>query len=476
MKTIRGKLIIYFFVFVILFHVTAISIFVSSNELTKTYNDSFQRFLLLNTISQQTSELYSTTKSYVNEPKSGSAEDYYRIKSELEGNVDQLTTTFYYIDTIEMKNYINLIETYIRETELTVGFVLRDDSEKYINHLEEAGNASDYIAESTLEIIKLELTAYQSFYDDLQLRNKNFLLFIAFLFLTTIMLAVFFALWYSKGITRPLGQLSVAAEEVSRGDLKGDPINVHTNDELRLLGDTFNQMRSNIYELFEEIQDQSELDRLVKEMELKHLQNQINPHFLFNTLNTISKMAYLEDAKSTSGLIDSAATLLRHSLGEIEHRVSLEDEVKVVKDYFHIQKVRFSERITFHVDIDESCLVLEVPRLTLQPLVENAFIHGIEGKEEGGMISLVIYQELKNVIVEISDDGVGMEQEKVNQILSLTKQQEEHVGHSTGIGLTNVIRRLQLFFRLTHIVEMKSKPGQGTMIRLLLPQDKEELE
>ncbi|MFB4168442.1 sensor histidine kinase [Virgibacillus sp. JSM 102003] len=476
MKTIRGKLIIYFFVFVILFQVTAISIFVSSNELTKTYNDSFQRFLLLNTISQQTSRLYSTTKSYVNEPKSGSAKDYYRIKKELEGNVEQLMATFYYIDTIEMKNYINLIETYIRETELTVGFVLRGDSEKYMNHLEEAGNASDYIAESTLEIIKLELTAYQSFYDELQLRNKNFLLFIAFLFLTTIMLAVFFALWFSKGITRPLGKLSVAAEEVSRGDLKGEPINVRTNDELRLLGDTFNQMRSNIYELFEEIQDQSELDRLVKEMELKHLQNQVNPHFLFNTLNTISKMAYLEDAKSTSGLIDSAATLLRHSLGEIEHRVSLKDEVKVVKDYFHIQKVRFSERITFHLDIDESCLELEVPRLTLQPLVENAFIHGIEGREEGGTISLVIYQELKNVIVEISDDGAGMEQEKVNQILSLTKQKEEHVGHSTGIGLTNVIRRLQLFFRLTHIVEMKSKPGQGTVIRLLLPRDKEELE
>ncbi|MGP4105836.1 sensor histidine kinase [Virgibacillus sp. L01] len=475
MKTIRGKLIIYFFVFVILFQVTAVSIFVSSNELTKTYNDSFQRFLLLNTISQQTSELYSTTKSYVNEPNSGSAEDYYRIKTELEGNVDQLTATFYYIDRIEMKNYINLIETYIRETELTVGFVLRDDSEKYMNHLEEAGNASDYIAESTLEIIKLELTAYQSFYDDLQLRNKNFLLFIAFLFLTTIMLAVFFALWFSKGITRPLGKLSVAAEEVSRGDLKGDPINVRTNDELRLLGDTFNQMRSNIYELFEEVQDQSELDRLVKEMELKHLQNQVNPHFLFNTLNTISKMAYLEDAKSTSGLIDSAATLLRHSLGEIEHRVSLKDEVKVVEDYFHIQKVRFSERITFHLDIDETCLGLEVPRLTLQPLIENAFIHGIEGKEEGGAISLVIYQDLKNVIVEISDDGVGMEQEKVNQILSLTKQQEEHVGHSTGIGLTNVIRRLQLFFRLTHIVEMKSKPGQGTVIKLILPRDKEEL-
>lgn len=473
MKTIRGKLIVYFFVFVFLFQVTAVSIFVSSNELTNTYSDSFQRFLLLNKISQHASKLYATTKSFVNEPNSENADDYFEVKEDLTDNVKQLSETFYYIDTIEMKNYTNLIETFVNETDLTVGFVLRDDTEQYMNHLKEAGNASDYISESTLEIIKLELTAYQTFYDDLQLRNNNFLLFIAFLFVTTIMLALFFALWFSKGITRPVGKLSAAAEEVASGELQGEPVHIRTNDELRLLGDTFNQMRTNIHDLFEEIQDQSELDRLVKEMELKHLQNQVNPHFLFNTLNTISKMAYLEDAKSTSGLIDSAAALLRHSLGEMDQRVTLRDEVKVVQDYFHIQKIRFSERISFHLDIDDDCLAIEVPQLTLQPLVENAFIHGIEEKEEGGTISLVIYQKPGNVIVEIRDDGVGMDREKMNQIISMTKEQEAHVGHSTGIGLTNVIRRLQLVFREDNIIEIESEPGKGTVIRLVLPYEEE---
>lgn len=475
MKTIRGKLVVYFFAIILLFQVTAISIFVSSNELTDTYNDSFQRFLLLNKISRHASELYSTTKSFVNEPNSENSDDYFEIKADLEDNLSQLSETFYYIETIEMKNYINLIETFIYETDLTVGSVLRDDTEQYMNHLEEAGNASDYISESTLEIIELELTAYQSFYGDLQQRDHNFMLFIIFLFLTTIILAIFFALWFSRGITRPLGKLSAAAEEVASGGLEGEPVHIRTNDELRLLGDTFNQMRTNIHDLFQEVQDQSELDRLVKEMELKHLQNQVNPHFLFNTLNTISKMAYMEDAKSTSGLIDSAAALLRHSLGDIDHRVALKDEVQVVQDYFHIQKVRFSERVTFQLNIDENCLDIEVPQLTLQPLVENAFIHGIEGKEEGGIISLVIYQKLGKVIVEIRDDGIGISQETVNQIISRTKQQQEHVGHSTGIGLTNVIRRLELFFREDHMVEIESELGKGTVIRLILPYDKEGL-
>ncbi|GAA0592255.1 hypothetical protein GCM10009001_05550 [Virgibacillus siamensis] len=465
-------MIVYFFVFIFLFQITAVSIFVSSTALTNTYNDSFQRFLLLNKLSNHASELYSTTKSFVNEPNSQHSKAYFQTKSKLEDNIDQLTESFYYIDTIEMKNYINLIETFIHETDLTVGFVLRDDTEQYMNHLEEAGHASDYIAESTLEIIKLELTAYQSFYEDLQLRNQNFLLFILFLFLTTIMLAIFFAMWFSKGITRPLGKLSAAAEEVSRGELQGEPVSIRTNDELRLLGDTFNQMRSNIHQLFEEVQDQSELDRLVKEMELKHLQNQVNPHFLFNTLNTISKMAYLEDAKSTSGLIDSAAALLRHSLGEIDRSISLKNEVKIVQDYFHIQQVRFSERVTFQLEVDESCLDIEIPQLTLQPLVENAFIHGIEEQEEGGTISLVIFQREATVVVEIRDDGAGMDEDKIDQIISLTKQ-EDHIGHSTGIGLANVIRRLQLFYQTDHIIEMESEPGRGTVIRLLLPMEME---
>ncbi|GGB60999.1 hypothetical protein GCM10011409_42880 [Lentibacillus populi] len=469
MKTIKGKLLVYFFVFVILFQVTAISIFVSSNKLTNIYNDSFRRFLLLNSISQNSEELYAETHKFVMEADPAKVKNYYTAKSALQNEKDKVASSFYDIDPIEMKNYRNLLESFIHESELTVGFVLRDDIEQYTYHLEETRNASEYIQEATLELIDLELTAYQSFYQDLQLRNNSFFYFIVFLFISTIMLAIFFALWFSNGITRPINKLSRAAKEVSEGDLVGSPVIIRSIDELKLLGDTFNSMRSNIRELVQEIKDQSELDRLLKDMELKHLQSQINPHFLFNTLNTLSKMAYLEDATSTSSLIDSVATLLRHNLGEIDSHVTLKDEVKVVKDYFHIQKTRFSERIQFEMNVDESCLTNQVPRLTLQPLVENAFIHGIEEKEEGGTIVLNISQNSHHVIVMIQDDGVGMSANKIAQVMSLAKQQDAHVGHSTGIGLTNVIRRLQLFYGRSHVVEIHSEINKGTTISLFLP-------
>src|SRR5699024_7868954 len=155
--------------------------------------------------------------------------------------------------------------------------------------------------------------------------------------------------------------------------------------------------------LVKEIQDESDLDRLVEDMEIKHLQNLINPHFLFNTLNKLSKIPYLECAKLSSALIDSVATLLRHNPFEIVrsvtlndeyevvNRVILNDEVEVDKGYFHIQKVRFSERIQFVYRVDEKCLQMPIPRLTLQPLVEKVFIHGIEEREEGGVISIRIF-------------------------------------------------------------------------------------
>lgn len=469
MKTIRGKLFIYFFVFLLLLQITAISIYVSYKELTNEYDESFERFLLLNSISESAEALYVITNKYVVSPEDETIDLYFINKQALNDKKDALFDSFHYAEKIKVSNYINLIETFVHETELTIGFALKKDMEQYTNHVEEARISAGYIQEATLELIDTELTSYQAFYKDLQIRSDYFLMFIIFLFLTTMFLAVFFALWFSKGITRPLTALSEASKEVSDGNFIGEPVAIQSSDELAVLGEAFNHMRDNIHGLVEEIKDQSELDSLLKEMELKHLQNQINPHFLFNTLNTISKMAYLEDAQMTSKLIHSAAALLRHSLGSLHDNVTLQDELHVVEAYFRIQKTRFSERVEFLTEVDEACLGIVIPRLTLQPLVENAFIHGIEEKEEGGTIKITIKQDEKSVIIEVRDDGEGMEEERIDQLLHYPNEQEASAGHSTGIGLMNVIRRIQLFYRATDVVEIESEKGAWTTIRLLIP-------
>jgi sensor histidine kinase YesM len=276
-------------------------------------------------------------------------------------------------------------------------------------------------------------------------------------------------------LTRPIIQLAHVAREIGAGRLDGPDVNPTTNDELRLLTITFNDMRRNLKQLIAEMKQKAELDRLVKELELKSLQSQINPHFLFNTLNTVAKMAYLEDAPQTSRLIEAVAAILRYNLGDLQRTVTLADEVRVAREYFFIQQTRFFDRIKFSLEAEPSCLGQRLPPLTLQPLIENAFIHGIESYEQGAELTVSIAEGESRVIVEVRDNGVGMDEQVKTEFEAFIRgeeresRREEGRGHSTGIGLRNVIRRLQLFYGVTDVVDIESAPGRGTTIRLRLP-------
>lgn len=475
MKTIRSKLLIYFFVFVVLFNVVSISIFFSSRSFLSEYDVSFEQFLLLNRISQTSNLLYEKVNEYVVEKNPQTIMQFHDIRHQLENDVEQLQTNENSLEDVQRKKYVHMIKAFVQECEMTIGFMLRDDIDQYTKHLREARTTSSYLQETTLSLIDIELTNYQSFFADMEQRNESFKWFILFLFNTTVLIAIYFALWFSRGINRPIQSLSEAAQEIAVGKFDGAPLQIESNDELKLLGNTFNTMRDNIREYIIEIEKNSELDRLLKELELKHLQNQINPHFLFNTLNTVSRMAYLENAEETSRLIDSISTLLRYSLKDMKKSVLLREEVEVVTDYFYIQQTRFSDRISFSKNIEKDCLNLEIPSLILQPLVENAFIHGVEGKEEGGEIVLLIYSKRNNVIIEIKDDGTGMTEDQLDSLLNPSDEdheknlEEKHIGHSTGLGLQNVIKRLQLFYETEHVIEIFSSLDKGTTVKLILP-------
>ncbi|WHY74725.1 sensor histidine kinase [Fictibacillus enclensis] len=470
MKTIRSKLLLYFFVFVLLFNVVSISIFFSSRSFLQEYDSSFKQFLLLNQISQTSNQLYEKANQFVLGRNQRVLNEFQQLRVTLNEKTKQLQNQKGFGD-IQVKSYIHMTETLIQECEMSIGFAIRDDIDQYSLHIKEARNTSTYLQDTTMSLINLKLTDYQSFYNDLERRNGSFKWFALFLFNTTVLLAVFFALWFSRGINKPVQILSKAASEVSAGKLDGHVIHIDSNDELKLLGETFNLMRKNIRQYIAEIEEKSELDSLLKELELKHLQNQINPHFLFNTLNTISRTAYFENAEETSKLIHAVSTLLRYSLGNINQSVRLREEIKVVTEYFYIQKTRFSDRITFSVNVEEECMRILVPRLILQPIVENAFIHGVEGMEEGGNISLNILSENGRTIAEIHDNGAGMPEELVTLITNHQEKNNQHVGHSTGIGLQNVMRRMELFYQSENLVTISSKKGKGTSVKLIFPME-----
>ncbi|KQL32748.1 histidine kinase [Bacillus sp. FJAT-25509] len=478
---IRSKLLLYFIVLVVLLSSVGFFFYKSSEKLENEYDNAFERFLLLNDISQKTNFITNKLHSYILDKENTYLADYQNEKLNLIKDKRSLEDVMKTKD-ITLINYKNMINSFLAETDETVRSFQKDDINNYSNHFNEVLKINGFLQESTLALLNNKLSDYQLFYAQMELKNQYYKFMCISLFSATFFLSTLLALWISSGITKPISKLSEAARRISKGDLSGEDIKVTSKDELKPLTETFNQMRMNLRQLVSEIKQKSELDKLLKELELKSLQNQINPHFLFNTLNTVSKMAYLEEAEQTSRLIEAVAALLRYNLGNLKKASTLRDEVKIVQEYFFIQQTRFGDRIEFFTNIEDDCLDFEIPTLILQPIIENAFIHGIESFEENARISLNIYRVQDLIHVEVIDNGNGMDDQTKARLLNYIDGKdfeeifspEKSTGHSTSIGVKNVIKRLQLFYQRNEVVEIESELNKGTNFRLIIPYTVEE--
>jgi len=219
--------------------------------------------------------------------------------------------------------------------------------------------------------------------------------------------------------------------------------------------------------LVEEIRLRTELEEALKFMELKALQSQVNPHFLFNTLTTMAGVALLEGAEETSSLLKALSRLLRYSLRRIGQSVTLSEELASVNDYLSIQRARFGERIAVTMEITEDVLDAQIPVFTLQPLVENAIIHGLESREEG-LLTVKCRQEETTVVIEVSDNGAGISHKRLAEIRE-SRGENSGRGHTTGIGIDNVHKRLQHFFGMSCNLHIESELNKGTQVSLRIP-------
>lgn len=218
--------------------------------------------------------------------------------------------------------------------------------------------------------------------------------------------------------------------------------------------------------LMEEHKHRIQLEKELQEAQLRILQSQINPHFLFNTLNTIARLAYLEKAEHTQSVTYSLAKILRYSLRHIEQLVTLREELEHVRNYLNIQQSRFRERILYEEQLSFDSGELKLPILCIHTIIENAIVHGFE--PQAGKMKLLLrgYKERNRFILEVADNGAGMSAERLASIFA-----EGHFarGEHAGIGLKNVHHRLQqLFGEECGITAIESKVGAGTMVRMTI--------
>jgi sensor histidine kinase YesM len=469
---IRTKLIIFFIVIFFILSSLSVFIFYNYTQTVDQYDHIQNRFFLLNEVSQKSTKTYEAMDAFLNKQAMSDLEQYKESREELLAVQEQLSDQFQnetnYIST---RNYQNLIDSLVEESDTAVSAFLKDDLAVYSVKQHEAFKLVGFIQDQTLALLNEDLSMFHHYYGAIKERNGFMKLTLLSMAAATFTLGLLIAYLFSNSITKPIRRLTKTAKEVASGKLDGAKLD-ESNDEIGFLSQTFNKMRTDLSYYIRQIKEKSEQDKLLKEMELKSLQNQINPHFLFNTLNTISKNALVEGSEKVYQLINSISKLLRYNLGVMEKPVTLADEISVVKEYFFIQKTRFEDRVEFDVTISEECLSLQMPILTLQPLVENAFIHGIEPYEKKGKIEIEGYADEEFIVLKIRDNGMGMDTETSNMLLDTSSSRMSNSnGHSTGLGVKNVLRRLELFYQSKENVIINSVLGKGTTIELRLPKN-----
>lgn len=206
-------------------------------------------------------------------------------------------------------------------------------------------------------------------------------------------------------------------------------------------------------------------------MELDLLKSQINPHFLFNTLNVIGGMADLEGAQTTEAMIQSLSFLFRYNLKTPEKKVSLARELKIVRDYMFLQEMRFGGRITYEIDCQTDAEVVLIPTFTFQPLVENAIIHGLAPKEEGGRILIRVRERHGRICIVVADSGVGMDLEALRCLRQELRGNETGRTDRTSIGLSNIYKRVHMMYQ-NGTMRIHSKCGRGTIIRIWIEDER----
>ena len=289
--------------------------------------------------------------------------------------------------------------------------------------------------------------------------------------LTSIAIAIFFIIIFSNTLTKRLKSLVATMSKVRDGNFN-TTIYDADKDEIGELSKSFNKMLNRINSLINEVYIQDlvvkNLELKRKEAELQALQSQINPHFLFNTVESIRMNVLKNGDVETSEILQSFGKLLRKSIEWKSHSISLAKEMELVESYVKIQKFRYRNRFNYEINISSELSKTIIPKFIIQPIVENAINHGLEMKKKNGVLSIYACRISDNLKIVIRDNGMGIKAERLRELNDLIND-AENSNTSSSIGLRNVNQRIKLLYGNNYGLAFSSKLGKGTKVEILLP-------
>ena len=279
--------------------------------------------------------------------------------------------------------------------------------------------------------------------------------------------ALLFSRFLAKSLTYPLQRLRDSMSRVQEGHFDGADVEIDSENEIGSLTKSFNVMTHRIQDLMEQNVKEQEAKR---KSELKALQSQINPHFLYNTLDSIIWMAEGRKYEEVVLMTASLARLLRQSISNEDEVVPLAREVEYAKGYLTIQKMRYKDKLEFEIDVEPSILNIPLIKLVLQPIIENAIYHGLKYKESKGLLQVKGFMKDGNAVLQVIDNGVGMDEETLSHIYDKHKVNYR----SNGVGVYNVQQRLVLYYGKDYGIIYHSEKGKGTTASVVIPGIQEE--
>ncbi|MBE5911777.1 sensor histidine kinase [Pseudobutyrivibrio sp.] len=347
-----------------------------------------------------------------------------------------------------------------------------DDAESYDEGMEQLEN-NIYILTDLVQTYMYDYLYHESVYlskiqDEIEQQVKLVIFMILALIIVVGIFVVIYVSRLTEAITAPLTKLTGRVEEISNGDFEPkEPVDA-AEIEIQKLSNVFEEMVGKLNYL---IQENKKVERRKRHAELELLQAQINPHFLYNTLDTIIWLIEADKKQESISMVSSLSDFFRFCLSRGKDIITLEEEEKHVLSYLAIQKTRYQDRMDYEVNIPKSLYQFAVPKLTLQPLVENSIYHGIKLQREKGHIRVQATDIGDKIELSVTDNGAGMTAERLSEM-----RQAIETGERIGFGLRTVHERVQLFFGEEYGLTITSADGVGTTITVVIPKQKQDEE
>lgn len=457
------------------------------NNMSKDMEMVYQDNLSLNRLSEALTEVQDSMTEYLSSKTSESLEEYYRDAQDFsdlaEGLDDNITDlTFSRME----RNIRYMSQNYLEEVAQTIEAKRGRNVEKYRTYYESSTRLYKEIDEY-IKSLNIELFAVNSGNYLLLLKAFRRLEVVGVIVMTLVMIGnVIIITNFVKTMILPLKNLAESADEVSEGNFDATIPPAMYHDEVGIVINAFGKMVVSIKDYIEKLKESMAHERYMQEKELimeanlkdaqlKYLQAQINPHFLFNTLNAGAQLAMMEGADRTYEYVQTVADFFRYNVQSQKRDVTIRDEVTLVDNYIQILNVRFSGDIGYEKQVDERLLDLVMPSMILQPIVENAVNHGIREMAGAGRITLKVYRKDDSVCISISDNGKGISQETIDQLLNGSFSHTEDSYDNNGIGMDNVISRVRIFAEDDDAINIISHgENKGCEVVIILPMGGEE--